>query len=580
MRLRNSCLVVGLFLWFSGVSLVCSKPKKRSKIEIEGVSGALSSDLYGSAQSLDLSQTLYGSSLLIDGHESGGSESSGRAINLKNVESISPTNDIFPLRNEDIRDLYIKSIKEKKVSEVKNLNKDIAENYPNSGILSRNQEGEIISDIDISVVIGKLEKIRKKDPPTFEEEELDSAKHHDLSQLGDSKFMSKSVLNKFSDVFGTFLSIPKETKADVLFHIHRILEESTGTLTNLPDVFYGNGIQVLLQPFGDLSINPSEILKIYSSLFDEDSNNFMIFLDVIDYILVTTLSNSNVASLALSRHLKESEANRPKSKGVLKQHSSNFWYNTICQTIQNIELLTIVYPFLVPPSYKKVTAPVEVVHTPKTPTLGGFKEYLEKGAKEKKTEIIEISNTLTQELIYSGWKQAIRVMGHNIVSNLVDTKSLCIKYNLINSKKENIENISESYQIRKFKGLFKDFKEDEELTKHDKINYLSSIGLQASSIKLSTDERQSIITTSTNFLLGIANTLSEVDLLSKCYSFISHSKNVENKSKVLQMDPVSFEPALPTSSYLRFSNSLPLFLLYAVMQPLGAWKRSQATTFN
>lgn len=565
---------MSFLLGLSELSPVYSKPKRRKNIEIEGVSGVLSSDLYGSIQSTDLSQTLYGSSLLAEGHEPSGSESSARTIDLRNVESISPTNDIFPLRNEDIKGLYMKSVKEKRVSEVKNLNKDIAENYPNSGILSRNQKGEIISDISISVVVSKLERITRKDPPPLEEEELDSVKHHDLGQLGESKFLSHDVLNKFSDIFGTFLSVPKETKADLLLHIHRILEESTGMLTNLPDLFYGNGIQVLLQPLSDLSINPSEILKIYSSLFDEDAGNFMIFLDVIEYILEGTLSSSSVASLGVRRHLKESDASRPKSKGVLKQHSPNFWYNTICQTIQNIELLTVVYPFLVPPSYKKVTAPIEVVHTPKTPTLGGFKEYLEKGTEQIKTEIIEISNTLTQELIYSGWKQSVHAMGHSILSNFADTKSLCIKYNLINTKKENLESISESYQVRKFKGLFKDFKEDEELTKHDKVNYLSSIGLKATSIKLSTDERQSIITTSTNFLLGIANTLSEVDLLSKCYSFISHSKSVENKGSVLQMDPVSSEMA-PRSLWVSAS---PTFSLPCVpnIQSLGAWKRPQA----
>ncbi|OLQ16552.1 hypothetical protein ChUKH1_11610 [Cryptosporidium hominis] len=536
MKFRN--LFVFLIFLLSSIEIpsVDSKRKKPTKIEIEDVSGVLSSDLYGSSQPLDLSQTLYGSSILTENYESSNLETSSRTINLKNIESISPTNDIFPLRNKDIKNLYMKSINEKKVGEIRNLNKDIAENYPNSNILSRNKNGEIISDTDISIVISKLEQIKKKDLPSIEEEELDSEKSRDLKQLEDSKFLSEEILNKFSDIFGTFLTIPKETKADILFHIHKILEESSESLSNLPDIFYGNGIQILLQPFSDLSINPSEILKIYSSLFEENSDNFMIFLDVINYILVSTLSASKVTSLAISRHLKESDSNNSNSKKLFKQNSSNFWYNTICQTIQNIELLTVIYPFLTPPSYKKVLTPVEVISTPKTPTLGGFKEYLEKSAEEKKTEMIETSNTLTQELIFGGWKQSINPMGHKITSDFVSTKSLCIKFNLINSKKENIDDISESYQIRKFKGLFRDFKDDEELTKHDKINYLNSIGLESSSIKLSTDERQSIITTSTNYLLEIANILSEVDLLSKCYSFISNSKSLENKN-VLKMDP-------------------------------------------
>ncbi|PPS97624.1 Uncharacterized protein GY17_00000563, partial [Cryptosporidium hominis] len=514
MKFRN--LFVFLIFLLSSIEIpsVDSKRKKPTKIEIEDVSGVLSSDLYGSSQPLDLSQTLYGSSILTENYESSNLETSSRTINLKNIESISPTNDIFPLRNKDIKNLYMKSINEKKVGEIRNLNKDIAENYPNSNILSRNKNGEIISDTDISIVISKLEQIKKKDLPSIEEEELDSEKSRDLKQLEDSKFLSEEILNKFSDIFGTFLTIPKETKADILFHIHKILEESSESLSNLPDIFYGNGIQILLQPFSDLSINPSEILKIYSSLFEENSDNFMIFLDVINYILVSTLSASKVTSLAISRHLKESDSNNSNSKKLFKQNSSNFWYNTICQTIQNIELLTVIYPFLTPPSYKKVLTPVEVISTPKTPTLGGFKEYLEKSAEEKKTEMIETSNTLTQELIFGGWKQSINPMGHKITSDFVSTKSLCIKFNLINSKKENIDDISESYQIRKFKGLFRDFKDDEELTKHDKINYLNSIGLESSSIKLSTDERQSIITTSTNYLLEIANILSEVDLLS------------------------------------------------------------------
>ncbi|CUV06964.1 unnamed protein product [Cryptosporidium hominis] len=540
MKFRN--LFVFLIFLLSSIEIpsVDSKRKKPTKIEIEDVSGVLSSDLYGSSQPLDLSQTLYGSSILTENYESSNLETSSRTINLKNIESISPTNDIFPLRNKDIKNLYMKSINEKKVGEIRNLNKDIAENYPNSNILSRNKNGEIISDTDISIVISKLEQIKKKDLPSIEEEELDSEKSRDLKQLEDSKFLSEEILNKFSDIFGTFLTIPKETKADILFHIHKILEESSESLSNLPDIFYGNGIQILLQPFSDLSINPSEILKIYSSLFEENSDNFMIFLDVINYILVSTLSASKVTSLAISRHLKESDSNNSNSKKLFKQNSSNFWYNTICQTIQNIELLTVIYPFLTPPSYKKVLTPVEVISTPKTPTLGGFKEYLEKSAEEKKTEMIETSNTLTQELIFGGWKQSINPMGHKITSDFVSTKSLCIKFNLINSKKENIDDISESYQIRKFKGLFRDFKDDEELTKHDKINYLNSIGLESSSIKLSTDERQSIITTSTNYLLEIANILSEVDLLSKCYSFISNSKSLENKN-VLKMDPVSLK---------------------------------------
>ncbi|EAK90107.1 hypothetical protein [Cryptosporidium parvum Iowa II] len=540
MKFRNLFVFLIFLLSSTEIPSVDSKRKKLTKIEIEDVSGVLSSDLYGSSQPLDLSQTLYGSSILTENYESSNLETSSRTINLKNIESISPTNDIFPLRNKDIKNLYMKSINEKKVGEIRNLNKDIAENYPNSNILSRNKNGEIISDTDISIVISKLEQIKKKDLPSIEEEELDSEKARDLKQLEDSKFLSEEILNKFSDIFGTFLTIPKETKADILFHIHKILEESSESLSNLPDIFYGNGIQILLQPFSDLSINPSEILKIYSSLFEENSDNFMIFLDVINYILVSTLSASKVTSLAISRHLKESDSNNSNSKKLFKQNSSNFWYNTICQTIQNIELLTVIYPFLTPPSYKKVLTPVEVVNTPKTPTLGGFKEYLEKSAEEKKTEMIETSNTLTQELIFGGWKQSINPMGHKITSDFVSTKSLCIKFNLINSKKENIDDISESYQIRKFKGLFRDFKDDEELTKHDKINYLNSIGLESSSIKLSTDERQSIITTSTNYLLEIANILSEVDLLSKCYSFISNSKSLENKN-VLKMDPVSLK---------------------------------------
>ncbi|OII73453.1 uncharacterized protein cubi_02665 [Cryptosporidium ubiquitum] len=531
-------LYVLLVFFINSVKIprVYSKRKKPTKIEIEEVSGVLSSDLYGSSQSLDLSQTLYGSSLLTDNYEISNSESSARVIDLKNVESISPTNDIFPLRNKEIKNLYMKSINEKKVYEIRNLNKDIAENYPNSSILSRNKNGEIISDIDISIVISKLEQIKNKDLPSIEEEELKSEKVRDLSQLDDSRFLSQEVLDHFNDVFGAFLSIPKETKADILLHIHKILEESTQSLSNLPEIFYGNGIQVLLQPFSDLSINPSEILKIYSSLFEENSDNFIIFLDLINYILTSTISSSKITSLAVSRYLKESDSNNSKSKNLFKQNSSNFWYNTICQTIQNIELLAVVYPFLIPPSYKKVATPVEVIHTPKTPTLGGFKEYLEKG-EEKKIEMIETSNTLTQELIFGGWKESIYSMGHQITSDFFNTKSLCIKFGLINSKKENIEDVNESYQIRKFKGLFKDFKNDEELEKHDKINYLNSIGLQSSSIKLSTDERQSIITTSTNYLLEIANILSEVDLLTKCYSFISNSKSIENKNTVLQMDP-------------------------------------------
>ncbi|KAK9172376.1 Uncharacterized protein cmbei_6005390 [Cryptosporidium meleagridis] len=535
MKFRNLFVFLIFLPSLIEIPSVDSKRKKPTKIEIEDVSGVLSSDLYGSSQALDLSQTLYGSSILTENYESINLETSSRTIDLKNIESISPTNDIFPLRNKDIKNLYMKSINEKKVGEIKDLNKDIAENYPNSNILSRNRNGEIISDTDISIVISKLEGIKKKDLPSLEEEELDSEKVRDSKQLEDSKFLSEEILNKFSDIFGTFLTIPKETKADILFHIHKILEESSESLSNLPDIFYGNGIQILLQPLGDLSINPSEILKIYSSLFEENSDNFMIFLDVINYILVSTLTASKVTSLAISRHLKESNSNSNLKK-LFKQNSSNFWYNTICQTIQNIELLTVIYPFLTPPSYKKVLTPVEVVNTPKTPTLGGFKEYLEKGTEEKKTEMIETSNTLSQELIFGGWKQSINPMGHKIISDFVSTKSLCIKFNLINSKKENIDDISESYQIRKFKGLFRDFKDDEELTKHDKINYLNSIGLESSSIKLSTDERQSIITTSTNYLLEIANILSEVDLLSKCYSFISNSKSLENKN-VLKMDP-------------------------------------------
>ncbi|KAH8582239.1 uncharacterized protein ELE39_003560 [Cryptosporidium sp. chipmunk genotype I] len=540
MKFRNICVFLIFLLSSSEIPSVYSKRKKPTKIEIEDVSGVLSSDLYDGSQPLDLSQTLYGSSLLTENYESSNSETSARMISLKNVESISPTNDIFPLRNKEIKSLYMKSINEKKVCEVRNLNKDIAENYPNSSILSRNKNGEIISDTDISIVISKLEQIKKKDLPSIEEEELNSGKARDLNQLEESKFLSEEILNKFSDVFGTFLTIPKETKADILFHIHKILEESSESLSNLPDIFYGNGIQVLLQPFTDLSINPSEILKIYSSLFEENPDNFMIFLDVINYILISTLSSSKVTSLAISRHLKESDSNNSNSKNIFKQHSSNFWYNTICQTIQNIELLTVVYPFLIPPSHKKVLTPVEVVNTPKTPTLGGFKEYLEKGTEKKKTEMIETSNTLAQELIFGGWKQSINPMGHKINSDFLNTKSLCIRFNLINSSKENINDISESYQIRKFKGLFKDFKNDEELAKHDKINYLNSIGLESSSIKLSTDERQSIITTSTNYLLEIANTLSEIDLLSKCYFFISDSKSIENKN-VLKMDTVSLK---------------------------------------
>ncbi|KAJ1611096.1 putative signal peptide-containing protein [Cryptosporidium canis] len=529
--------LVVYFLGLYGVPFVCCKRKKLKNIEIENVSGVLSSDLYGSTPSLDLSQTLYGSSLLNDNYESSNSEPSTRVIDFKNVESLSPTNDIFPLRNKEIKNLYMKSIKEKKVSEIKNLNKDIAENYPNSGILCRNRNGEIISEIDISTVVSKLERIHKVDPPSIKEEELDSDKPLGKLQLSESEFLSQDVLNKFGEIFGTFLSIPKETKADILLHIHRILEEAMESLPNLPDIFYGNGIQILLQPFSDLSINPSEILKIFSSLFDENSENFLVFLDVVDYILTSTISTSNISSLAVSRQLKESNKGSSKIQGKVKQQSSNFWYNTICQTIQNIELLSFVYPFLIPPSYKKVTTPIEVVNTPKTPTLGGFKEFLEKGLQEKKTELIETSNTLTQELIFDGWKQSLNEMGHSIISNFANTKSLCIKYNLINPKKDNIDDISESYQIRKFKGLFKDFKEDEELTKHDKVNYLNSIGLQASSIKLSTDERQSIITASTNFLLDVANTLSEIDLLSKCYFFISNSNSIENKTSALQMDP-------------------------------------------
>ncbi|KAF7455792.1 hypothetical protein HWI79_3664 [Cryptosporidium felis] len=519
---------------------VYSRKNKLNKIEIEEVSGLLSSDLYGGSQPLDLSQTIYGYSDLIEGHESNSVDNSKPIFDLRSVELLSPTNDIFPLRNKDVNTLFMKSIKEKKVSEIKSLNKDIAENYPNSIILPQKKNGEIFSNVEISLVIEKLEKIVKKDLPQIDEEELDSNKFRNPSSVDESAFLSPEILDKFSEIYGAFYSIPKETKADILTYTHQIIEDAVRSLSNLPDIFYGNGIQILLQPLIDLSINPSEILKIYSSLFEENSENFLIFLDVIEYILISTLSVSNSIPVGISRKLKESNS-AAKDRNILggfKQESSNFWYNTICQTVQNIELLGVVYPFLTPPSYKKVMTPVEVLDSPKTPHLGGFKELLQNRTEESRIEIIEATHTKTQELIFDGWKLQLGNLGHNIISNFPDTKSLCIKFKLINSQKNNIENINESYQIRKFKGLFRDFVDDKELTKHDKISYLNSIGLSKSNIKLSTDERQSIITSSTNYLLGIADSLSEVDLLSKCYAFISNSKNIENKSQALNMDPV------------------------------------------
>ncbi|KAH8741851.1 hypothetical protein FG386_002091 [Cryptosporidium ryanae] len=508
-------------------------------MQIEAISGILSSDLYSSAQFVDTSQTICSSSIPEDGNYKQQKGEGSTVLNLQNIESFSPSEDIFPLRSKKLNDIYMNSVKVKKVNTIHDLNKNIAENYPDSIILTRDKDGDVLTKANISEIKNMLGLIKQKSLPTLDEKELESFPK-DGSLLIEEPFLnSDAIMDKFSDVFTILSSIPREMRADIIAHTHNIIQKAGEDLSNLPDMFLGNGIHYLLQPFTDVSLNPSEIIKIYSSLFEGVEENFLIFLEIVERVFLLALSSSNIVPPTASRKLKvlESTQNQvQRSRTPFKQQSLNFWYNTICQTIQNIELLNVVYSFLIPQGKQEKSA--EFIDTPKTPTLGGFREIVEKGLNGK-MEIIKTGSVRTQEVIFDGWKKAIYGIGHSINSKFSDTRSLCVKYKLITSQKENIDNINESYQVRKFKGLIKELKDDEELFENDKLTYLTSLGLENSSVKLSTDERQSIITVSTNFLLSVAEDLSEVDLLSKCFGFISKSKSLENKSDVLKMDTVS-----------------------------------------
>ncbi|KAH7647732.1 hypothetical protein FG379_000874 [Cryptosporidium bovis] len=522
-------------------------------MQIEAVSGILSSDLYDSPQSPDISQTISSLSILEDNNDKQHCKRGQTILNLQNMESISPSEDMFPLRNKKFNDIYMKSVKEKKINTIHDLNRNIAENYPDSMILTRNKDGDVLTKANISEIKNMLSLIKPKSLPKFDENELESFPN-DGSLLVEEPFLhSKTIMDKFSDVFTILSSIPKEMRVDILVHTYSVIQNAGENLSNLPNMFIGDGIHYLLQPLTDVSLNPSEIIKIYSSLFEGVEENFLIFLEVVERIFLLALSSSNIIPPTASRKLKVLEntySKTHKSHGSLKQQSLNFWYNTICQTIQNIELLNVVYSFLIP--QKKEKKSVETIDTLKTPTLAGFKEIVEKGLQEK-IEITEKISVKTQDVIFDGWKEAIHDIGHSINSKFSETKSLCIKYKLITSQKENIDSINESYQVRKFKGLIKELKDDDELSENDKLTHLISLGLEKSSIKLSTDERQSIITMSTNFLLSIAEDLSEVDLLSKCFSFISNSKSISDKNNVLKMDTVSLTTIFHTPVFVCMS---------------------------
>ncbi|OII71079.1 hypothetical protein cand_019180 [Cryptosporidium andersoni] len=523
-------------------------------------------ELYGSEIKVDLSLTIDQLSEL-SGHSEiiFNSLEFDSVLELKDTDipfQLSPTEDILPLRNKELNELYLKSIEKLDISPNRqNLHDSIIENYHKSHIIPPN-EASTKSEVSLSNIQSLLRSMSTSMLPFIDEKEITETiiDERELQNLNNTSFQSEKVVGRFGDILGILSSIPFEMRADILANAHEMIQKSGKNINNLPDIFYGSGIKTLLQPLNTMNMEPTELLGLYSTLFEENVDNFLLFLSIIEKILLRAISTSNVVPPLVARKLKQSSSGQDNNfliNKVSKQQSAQFWLNTICQTIYNIRILKEVYPYIIAsPIIDEMNTPTSSMTTPGTPLFQEFQINTNNNSallnSKQSTNSIGDPFTAILEVIFNGWKSQLENIGYVLKVSAQKAIAVCKQCNLIRDE-EHLKSM-DSHHVRKFKALIKKTTVDSDentphFTNEQLLKYMDDMKITKSFVMLSTDSRQVILSTTTTYLISIADLLSELQMISQCYSDIEMDSSL-NKNKTFTLSS-ELKTLLKSPSYIQ-----------------------------